>query len=90
MEEISEFIKESCPHYEEEHDMGATIPLCRKDGSICDGCKKDNFIAPRGMSRSDAVLLLFLLACAENTSDPELLTDPPKPCKPYKDDEWDT
>ena len=76
---MDEWQRKECPHYEEEHDMGATIPLCRKDGSICDDCQKDNFIAPRGMSRSDAVLLLFLLACSKNTSNPELLSEPPKP-----------
>lgn len=73
---MDEWRREECPHYEEEHDMGATIPICRKDGSVCDSCKKHEFLPPQ-----DAVMLLFLMACAGSMGNPELLNDPPEPFK---------
>lgn len=78
---MDEWPREECPHYEEEHDMGATIPICRKDGSVCDGCKKREFLPPQ-----DAVLLLFLMACAGSMINPELLNDPPEPFEPKQEE----
>lgn len=72
---MDEWPREECPHYEEEHDMGATIPICRKDGSVCDGCKKSEFIPPQ-----DAVLLLFLMACAGS------MNDLPEPFEPKQEE----
>lgn len=78
---MDEWSREWCPHYEEEHDMGKTIPICRKDGSICDGCKKREFLPPQ-----DAVLLLLLMAFAGGMINPELLNDPPEPFEPEQEE----
>lgn len=72
---MCEWPREECPHYEEEHDMGATIPICRKDGSVCDGCKNHEFLPPQ-----DAVLLLFLMACAGS------MNDLPEPFEPKQEE----
>lgn len=77
-------LRKECPHYKEEHDMGATIPICRKDGSVCDGCQKINLIPRRGMSHM--VLLLFLLTCAGSIGNQELLSEPPKPSEKEEND----
>ena len=78
---MDEWPREECPHYEEEHDMGATIPICRKDGSVCDGCKKREFLPPQ-----DAVLLLFLMTCAGSMNNPEILNNPQEPFEPEQEE----
>lgn len=74
---MNEDLREECHYYEEEHDMGATIPICRKDGSVCDGCQNNNLLSAR--CRSDIPLLLFLIAFAGNIDNSKHLSEPPKP-----------
>lgn len=78
---MDEWIRKECPHYEEEHDMGATIPICRKDGSVCDGCKKHEFLP-----QQDAILLLFLMACTGGMNNQELLNNPLEPFEPEQEE----
>jgi len=78
---MDEWQRKECPHYEEEHDMGATIPICRKDGSVCDGCKKSEFLPPQNLA-----LFLFLMACAGSMNNQEHLNDSGRSFEPKQEE----